>query len=348
MGSYNRYKPPSPGTLRVGGALTIISTLKVLGQDPEQVMAEAGVNARLFDDPDNLITYSLRGRLMKHCVAKTGCQHFGLLVGQQMDLHSLGLLGLLMRSQPDAETALRTLVDRLHMHSQGALTLLRIDGELAKLTYEVVEQGVEATDQTGDGAVAMMFNVMRSMCGTNFKPIEASFAHRTPTDIKPFRKFFQAPLYFNAEYYSLVFSTTWLQAPLPHADPEFQRLLVNQIGAIDAGQQAELPEQLRNVLRTSLAAGQLSEEQVAALFSLSPRTLSRRLASFGTSFHELADEVRFEIARQMLEHTSLPVGQIATSLHYSRSSAFIRAFRRWSGSTPASFRAARSDRFKWN
>jgi len=346
MGNKNFEKIIRPGTLRVGGALTIISTLKILGQDPEQVMAEAGVNARLFDDPDNLITYSLRGRLMKHCVAKTGCRHFGLLVGQQMDLHSLGLLGLLMRSLPDAGAALQTLVDRLHLHSQGALTALHIDGELARVTYEAVEPGVEATDQTGDGAVAMMLNVMRSMCGPKFKPIEASFAHRTPADIKPFREFFHTPLYFNAEHYSLVFSSTWLKAPLPHADPEFQKLLINQMKAADAGQQAELPEQLRNVLRTSLTAGQCSEDKIAALFSLSPRTLSRRLASFGTSFHKLADEARLEIARQMLEQTSLPVGEIATSLHYTRSSAFIRAFKRWSGSTPASWRASHSVQFK--
>jgi AraC-like DNA-binding protein len=96
-------------------------------------------------------------------------------------------------------------------------------------------------------------------------------------------------------------------------------------------------------LRSSLVAGHCSEEQIAALFTLRARTLSRRLESFGTSFRELAEESRFEIARQMLENTSLPVGQIATALYYTRSSSFIRAFRRWAGTTPAEWRKTHAD-----
>ena len=72
-------------------------------------------------------------------------------------------------------------------------------------------------------------------------------------------------------------------------------------------------------------------------------TLSRRLEGFGTGFHDLVDECRFEIARQMLENTALSVADIGTSLGYSRSSAFIRAFRRWSGTTPAQWRATAGD-----
>jgi AraC-like DNA-binding protein len=68
------------------------------------------------------------------------------------------------------------------------------------------------------------------------------------------------------------------------------------------------------------------------------RTLGRRLDDFGTSFQRLVDESRFEIARQMLEDTSLDVMEIAASLGYARASAFTRAFRRWSGTTPALWR----------
>lgn len=323
--------------------MAILAVLKNLGHDPDGVLAEVGINPRLFDDPDNLITYAARGHLIKYCVAKTGCQHFGLLVGKQMDLHSFGLLGLLMRSLPDVGSALRTLVDSLHLHAQGALVSLQIDSELAIISYEVTEPGVEATDQTGDGAVALMINIMRSLCGPDFTPIEASFAHRTPANIEPFRKFFQVPLYFNAEKYSLTFAPDWLQSPLPHADAEFQSLLFKQVDRLQARQQTGFPEQVRNVLRSSLVAGHCSEEQIAALFTLRARTLSRRLESFGTSFRELAEESRFEIARQMLENTSLPVGQIATALYYTRSSSFIRAFRRWAGTTPAEWRKTHAD-----
>ena len=74
------------------------------------------------------------------------------------------------------------------------------------------------------------------------------------------------------------------------------------------------------------------------------RTLSRRLEAFGTSYQALLDEGRFEIARQMLADTELEVGQIAAALDYADASAFTRAFRRWSGTTPGQWRAARLNR----
>ena len=68
------------------------------------------------------------------------------------------------------------------------------------------------------------------------------------------------------------------------------------------------------------------------------RTLHRRLTEFDTTFQQLVDEGRFEIARQMLSNTSMVVGQIADSLGYADASAFTSAFRRWSGTTPAKWR----------
>ena len=76
--------------------------------------------------------------------------------------------------------------------------------------------------------------------------------------------------------------------------------------------------------------------------SMHSRTLSRRLNDFDTGFQELVDEGRFEIARQLLANTALDVRQIAASLDYADASAFTRAFRRWSGTTPAVWRAQQS------
>jgi AraC-like DNA-binding protein len=69
------------------------------------------------------------------------------------------------------------------------------------------------------------------------------------------------------------------------------------------------------------------------------RTLTRRLKASGCNFKALVDEGRFEIAREMLQNTSLDVSRIAASLDYADASAFTRAFRRWSGATPAVWRA---------
>ena len=96
------------------------------------------------------------------------------------------------------------------------------------------------------------------------------------------------------------------------------------------------------MLRTALLTRHASAEQIAALFSMHPRTLARQLQACGTRFQVLVDEVRFEIARQMLEQSTMDVGEVAAALDYADASAFTRAFRRWSGTTPAQWRAKRA------
>jgi AraC-like DNA-binding protein len=70
------------------------------------------------------------------------------------------------------------------------------------------------------------------------------------------------------------------------------------------------------------------------------RTLDRRLKTFAVNFQALNDEVRYEVARQLLDDTAIPVTAIAQSLHYNDTSAFTHAFRRWSGCSPTQWRAS--------
>jgi len=331
-----------PATLRIGGIAAVPAALADFGIDARETLAAAGIDPDLLDDPNNMITYAARNRLFKICVAETGCQHFGLLVGQRMNLQSFGLLGLLMRNMPDAGAALRALVTYLHIHTQGAITTLQVAYDLATLRYDVTQPMAGATDQIGDGAVAVMLNSMRTLCGPGFQAIEASFAHHKPADIKPFKKFFRTPLHFDAAHSGLVFSRKWLNVRVPGADGELRHQLQQQIDAIKANHGAELPEQVRNVLRSALLTGHYSEEQIAALFGMTSRTLIRRLQSFDTGFRELVDECRHDLARQMLENSSLTIGEVADALGYTRASAFIRAFRRWTGTTPGLWRAQQS------
>jgi len=208
------------------------------------------------------------------------------------------------------------------------------------LTYDVHRPRVEATDQAGDGALAAMFNIMRALCGPQWKPIEVRMAHRKPDDVGPYRRFFKAPLRFDAEGNAMVFSADWLVHPLPGADSHVRGLLQRQIDALEVRHGADFPEQVRSVLRTALLTGHSRADQVAAMFSMHSRTLSRRLDAFGVGLQELVDEGRFEIARQMLGDSAMDVRQIALLLGYADPSAFTRAFRRWSGTTPGRWRAS--------
>lgn len=331
--------PSRNTTAHISGVAAIPAVLKALGASPAQVFVEAGVDLSLFDDPEGLISLVEVGRLVNHAVATTGCQHFGLLVGQQGGLHSLGLVGLVVRYSPDVGTALHRLGHYLHLYHGGQITAVVEEGHIVTLCYAFYEPHVEAIDQIEDGALAIMHNMLCTLCGPDWRPIEVRFAHRAPDNIRPFGRFFRAPLRFNSEQSALVMSTDWLDRRLPDAGAELQRLLKKEIEALEARHGDDFPEQVRSVLRTGLLTGHASASQVAALFSIHSRTLTRRLAAFGTNLKSLVDEGRFEIAREMLQNTSLDVSQIAALLGYADASAFTRAFRRWTGTTPAVWRA---------
>jgi AraC-like DNA-binding protein len=327
-----------PATAHISGVAAIPAVLESLGASPAELFADADIDLALFDDPENLISLADLGRLVKLCVARTGCQHFGLLVGQRGGLQSLGLVGLVVRFSPDVATALRRLGQYMHLYHGGQITALVEEEGAAVLTYDIYEPGTEAVDQIGDGALAILFNVMRALCGPDWLPREVQLARSKPADVQPFRRFFRAPLRFDAEHEALAMSAHWLTRRLPDVDVGLQRLLQGQIDALEARHADDFPELVRSVLRTGLLTGHASADQVAALFSMHSRTLTRRLEAFCTSFRTLVDEGRFEIARQMLQNTSLDVQEIATALDYADASAFTRAFRRWSGTTPAAWR----------
>jgi AraC-like DNA-binding protein len=326
--------------VRVGTSLAIPNVLRSLGANPEEVLGEIGYDLKLFDNPENRISLKAHHHIVRHCVMRTGCPHFGLLAGQQNGLHSLGIVGLLVKYSPDVGSALRSLARYFHIHASGRIMTLVVDGNSAMFTYEVQDPRLEAIDQIGDAAVATIYNVMRELCGIDWRPAEAWFAHREPTDAGPFRRFFRVPLRFNAEQFALLFSASYLKRRPPVVDAELSRVLQGQIDLLEEGYSGDFPERVRTVVRAALMTGQANSDQVAALFGMHSRTLNRHLDAFGIGFQQLVDESRFEIARQMLENSALELGVIADLLDYAAPSVFTRAFRRWSGTTPAKWRAA--------
>ncbi len=323
----------------MGTALVIPELLRSLGADPAEVLAEVGVDLKLFDDPEHVVSLAAHNRIVQHCADRTGCPHFGLLIGQQDGLRSLGLVGLLVKYSPDVETALASLVRHLGVHVRGAHATLTVEGKFAVLCWEIHEAGVDAIDQVGDGAIAVYCNILRELCGPDWMPTEAWFAHRRPADVRPFREFFRVPLRFDAEQFALVFPAASLKRRLPAVDAQLQQLLQSEIDAIEGRYQGEFPEQVRSVLRTALLTGHAKADQVAEIFGMHSRTMHRRLKPFGVGFQQLVDESRFAFARQLLQGSSLDVARISDMLGYAAPGVFTRAFQRWSGTTPAEWRA---------
>lgn len=325
--------------LRIGTVLGVPKVLRNLGLNPHKVLSEGGFDAGLFADPDNLISFTARGRLFSHCAAAADCEHFGLLVGQQAGLHSLGLLGLLVKYSTDVSTALKNLVRYFHLHARGVAVSLEMHGDIAILEYRIHQGGVDGNTLISDGALAVLFNVMRELCGPRWRPTEVRTMHKEPEDSALLQDFFKARLCFNAEQNALVFRSSWLQHTLPEVHSEVRRMVQKQIDALATQHEDEFPEQVRAVLRAALNSGDLRANRVAAIFSIHPRTLNRRLQASGFGYQQLVDESRYEIGKQMLQESNLAINEIALMLHYADARSYIRAFRRCSGETPARWRA---------
>jgi len=336
-----RRHPVRNATVSVAGPAAIPAVLRKFGHDPSEILLEAGLDRTLFDDSDNLIPLSGLGRLLAICVARTSCEEFGLLVGQRAGLHSLRLAGLLARYAPDVGTSLQRLAEYMHLHHGGTLSVERSAAGTATLSYDIHQPNVPSTDQIGDGTLAVLFNILRELCGPDWRPIEVHLSRGRPGNLEPYEALFRAPLRFGTGPNAIVFSSVWLGRRLPELDAELQRLIKRQLDEIEARHGDSFPDQVRSVLRAALLTQHASADEVAALFSMHSRTLNRRLRKFDTSFRDLVDEVRYEISRQILNGTWLDVAEIASALGYADASAFTRAFRRWSGTTPGAWRAGR-------
>src|SRR5271165_6711949 len=213
--------PPSAcRDVRVGPLLPIPTILHEHKLDPTLVLAQVGLDARLFDDAENRVSFGDLGRLLETCVRLTRCPHFGLLIGQRFNIRSLGVLGELMRNSPSLRDALRLAALHLHLHDRGAvsLTLDLCAGEAA-LRYSLFEGKTPAAAQILDGAIAMQYLLLRELCGRSWKPLLVQFSHSPPTGLAPFRKHFRAPLEFDAPLSSIVFDSRWLDHSIDGANP---------------------------------------------------------------------------------------------------------------------------------
>ena len=318
--------------------------LQELGVDPASVLAAAGLDPKKLRDPESTISFAAMGRLLTRCVALTRCPHFGLLVGSREGLSALGMVGFLVQHSPDVGTGLRNLVGYIHHFQRGAVTTLSTDGEVTQLGFRIYQRGVESADQISDGALAVCANILRSLCGPGWRPAEVAFAHGEPEDLRPYKRVFASPLRFDAEESCISFPTRWLAQAVPGAEPMLYRILQRQAAQLDATHGSGFAAVLRGVIRTLLVSRRCSANDAAAVFGIHRRTLHRHLKAEGVTFDALVEEVRAELAQELLSARQTPLAQVASTLGYADVSAFSRAFRRWFGTTPARWRIETAQR----
>lgn len=329
------------GLVRVGPLMALPDVLRGFGVEPDELLAPFGVRADYFADPENILSFVTAGEILCRCVEISRCEHFGLLVGRRAGLSSLGPIGFLMQSAPDVRSALEALFRHLHVHDSGAVITLDSAGAYVSLGYTILQHEVPCREQILAIAMAIGLNILRGLCGADWQPDETHFAFRRPRDPAPYREFMGPRVRFDAESSAFVFASRWLDRPLAGADPLLHRLMRERVSELERLAGDDLITQVRRILRTLVMTPDCSLEAAARLSGMHGRTFNRRLAGHRTSFLELREEARRELACQLLESTSKPANQVAVTLGYTDASSFTRAFKRWTGMTPGHWRADR-------
>ncbi|WP_329196003.1 MULTISPECIES: AraC family transcriptional regulator [unclassified Streptomyces] len=182
------------------------------------------------------------------------------------------------------------------------------------------------------------------LIGRRIPLLYAAFAYPAPPYAQEYELLFDCPVRFGADRTAAAFAAQWLTAPLVREEPALDAML--RRAPFDLLSRPEygttVAEQVRRTLtrrlRTSPRLPELGE--VAARLAVSPATLRRRLRQEGTSFQQLKDHVRRDAAIAGLAESGEPIAELAARLGFSEDTAFHRAFRRWTGTTPGAYRIA--------
>jgi len=334
-------QPPRAPPARVH--LTVLRGLPPILEDfgvaCEPILKTAKLSRADLGDPTRSAPFTELDRLVALCVRETRCAHLGLLLGQQVNIQAFGVAGRVARNAPSVGAALNDLAAYFVLHDNGGSIAVSIHEGSATLSYGVHVTGLRSGDQVYDMAVAAMVSVMRQLCGPTWRPEAVLLPRRRPTNIRPYRDHFMAPLRFDSILAAIVFPERCLNQPIVDADPLLRTLLADNAATAIARREPVIHGDVRKTIRLLVLTQRCSRAEVARRLGLHERALGRRLQASGTTFQCLLDETREEIARQLLCDTNTPAARVATALGYRDATVFTRAFTRWTGQTPSQFRA---------
>ena len=180
------------------------------------------------------------------------------------------------------------------------------------------------------------------MLDMTFIPYQSVSSHAEPENTSDFYALFQCPVIFDADIDSLTISLEDADKPRACSNKQLSQLhdqlLVEYVAKLDKN---NIVERVKLAIINELGTGNFSDSTIAESLLMSQRTLQRRLEENNTTFKQLVNEVRLDLADTYLNDSSLSLTEISFMLGFSEMSAFSRAFKRWSGQSPGTFRVAR-------
>jgi AraC-like DNA-binding protein len=317
----------------------IAEMLAAEGLDVASLFAAAGIDRAALEGPSARLSTEKLSHLWELAVERSRNPAIALAQHEVARPASFDVVGYTMMSCADLHGAFERLMRYLLILSD-ALTMTMTEEEAGfRITFVLFGGDRPIPRQRIEFIFITVISFCRWICRTHVSPRAIEIAYPRPADITPYKSAFGCPVSFGTERNSLLFAHADLKLTLPTFNPQLAELHERFAGEfLRHFDHAETSFRVREAIVRRLPDGEPRRDEVAGELRMSERTLQRRLEEEKTSFVQLLDDTRRELADQYLGRLHLSLGQAAYLLGFADQSSFFRACRRWFKASPAQYR----------
>ncbi|HMA06776.1 MAG TPA: AraC family transcriptional regulator [Ramlibacter sp.] len=309
------------------------------GVDVPRLFRAAGADMALLDAPDARFPADQVTRLWELAVTWSGNPALGLDRELALRHVNFDVVGYAMLSSPDLHAGLDSLSRYLALISDAATFGLQPVAEGAWLVLGHTGNTLRVPRQRQEYGLLALLMLCRWLTRREVRPLAAEFVFPDPVDLRPYRCAFECPLRFGQPATRLLLPACDLAAAIPSRNPSMYALHEKVLqGRLQALGNARTSYRVSEAIIRRLHQGEPRREDIASSLALADRTLQRRLHEEQTSFQELLDGARRELACKYLADGQYSLGEVADLLGFVDQSNFFRACKRWFGLTPTQYR----------
>jgi AraC-like DNA-binding protein len=315
-------------------------------KEQEQICAMGGITLADLDNTDIKVPLDQNCALMEAALQLSGDPNLGLHIGERTTVNVLGITGYLMESSKDVFTALQHLQQFTASFTRLFSFNIELRQEEAVYLVEPVplwnDISPETARQSLDIAFAGTLHILRLLTGIEFHPLRVLYRYPRFTNTSEHERVLKCRPQFNQSCNALIFSKQDLQRSIIGYNNALNEVFLKMLQEKLRGDNVAFTQQVHTLILELSRFSFPTLEEVAAHMYLTPRTLQRKLQVEKTSFREVSESIKEELARNLLLCSNLTVSEISDRLGYADHSAFQRAFRQWTGTTPKSFQSGLS------
>jgi AraC-like DNA-binding protein len=317
--------------------------LELHGLDAVGMARPAGVDLAAVPAPGERIEVDRIDAILHVAIPQIADPGFGLQAARCWHPSGLGVLGYAWLSSSTLRTGLGRAVRYSRLVGERGVTEIEDTRQGLKVRFSA-KRGNPAVVPVAavfvDIVIALLLDLCRLNAGAALRPVAATLRRRKPEPADAYERFFGCRVQFGAEENAFVLSREDADRPLPSANRQlaaaFDKMLTEELARLD---KADVVSRTRAAVLEQLSSGEGTADDTAKQLHMSSRTLQRKLAEAHTTYLELVDEVRKDLALRYIEDPRRSVTDITFSLGFSQPSAFTRAFKRWTGRSPSDYRA---------